>query len=200
MYKLARLQHVSCNLCAIILSRFGSLYHVFTRPLTQFLSSEKSSKRVLFVCKGNICRSPYAEAKLRATLLHKGISGISISSAGFAATSGKSANEVGIAVAHLRGIDLCDHKTKELDSATLNEADIIFLMDPSHRKALIALAREHALTELQSHAMFLGALGVPHGEPLIIEDPYGRGKEAFEKAFDSIDIAIEEFVERIANG
>jgi protein-tyrosine phosphatase len=147
--------------------------------------SEKQVETVLFVCKGNICRSAYAEKKLKLELEAKGFSGIQVNSGGVWTKDGKPANEQAILSAKERGVDLSEHLTSVVTTDDLELADLILIMDISHR---------NAIRELQPQALqktfYLGRLSVGKKDPLIIKDPYGRSAEVFQKCFDVIDRSL----------
>src|SRR6267378_2068745 len=85
-------------------------------------------KRLVFVCKGNICRSPYAEAKARAL-------GLAASSFGLQAAIGGTANAAAAESARRRGVDLSEHKTSRGDQFPLIPGDLLMGMEPWHARA-----------------------------------------------------------------
>ena len=80
--------------------------------------------KILVVCIGNICRSPYGEAVLQEMLPRKEISsaGIMVESSRL---SGKPANDTAIKIANERGIDLTHHKAQQLTKEICLESDLI---------------------------------------------------------------------------
>jgi protein-tyrosine-phosphatase len=129
---------------------------------------------VLFLCKGNICRSPFAEESLRAS----GFAG-TCSSAGFYPVSGRSSPKAAIEAAARFGVDLGTRRSRVVDPAMISAADVIFLFDHEHRKALATLY-PGALQK----AHFLGALD--HRGRIEIADPYGHEAEIFEQIYGRI--------------
>lgn len=135
--------------------------------------------RVLFVCKGNICRSVYAEYRARA--LAGPDAGWTFESSGLEAKAGTPSPDTAVAVAARRGIDLAAHRSRAFDPARSGSYDAIFVMEPWHQG--------HAL--LRTSPVRATLLGAFHAPPLVVvRDPYGRDAAAFETAFDEIDAAL----------
>lgn len=99
------------------------------------LKGEGTEVKILFVCYGNTCRSPMAEALFNKMAKDKGISARA-SSAGIMAITGGTAAPYSIAVMAQSGIDLTRHRSRLLDNEILEEADLILAMDNSNLQAV----------------------------------------------------------------
>lgn len=128
-------------------------------------------KRLVFVCTGNICRSPYAE-KIASTLP------VDLVSCGLSTRGGDPANEVAMRVANARGIDLTEHRSTRVDQLSLESSDLLICME-------VDQARRAAGLRTSAQVAALGLLGAqlrPH-----IPDPFNRSEAYFARCFDWID-------------
>jgi len=83
----------------------------------------------LFICYGNLMRSPMAEAMLKHVLAERGIDGIVVRSAGLHAVSGREAHPWALAVSRELGVPLDGHRSQPLTPELVASTDIIFAMD-----------------------------------------------------------------------
>jgi protein-tyrosine phosphatase len=176
------------NVLAFLINKTNLFKILYLKPLISLRENGMIPTSILITCKGNICRSPYAEAKLRSMLLKYGLEGIKVYSRGFETNKAKPANELAISEARLRGIDLSMHSTTPINDADINSAQLILVVEPRYFSLLDP-----------SKTMYLGATGIGAGSTLIIEDPYSRyvNEDAFNKiriCFDKIDASLEGLV------
>lgn len=140
------------------------------------------SLRILFVCTGNICRSPYAEFLARKL---SGGSGWVIESAGTFARKGNRAFPNGVAVAAELGIDMSPHEASPLTPDAVAQADAIYGMEDEHVEAVLAIDPEANVALLR-----------PDARP--IPDPYGEDRTAYQEIFKMIDDAVEQRLTSLA--
>src|SRR5690606_21252806 len=93
---------------------------------------------ILFVCTGNTCRSPMAEALCNEMLAERGVSDRWVArSAGTAAIPGMPANERAIETLRADGVDVESHRSTPLDEVALSEASLILTMTQSHKDEVL---------------------------------------------------------------
>jgi len=92
--------------------------------------------RILFICTGNICRSPMAEVLLRNRLEKEGLIGWEVKSAGTWTVDGASASRYAIQLMAERGLDLGSHHSQGVNRRMLEQADLVLVMTQGHAEAL----------------------------------------------------------------
>ncbi len=136
-------------------------------------------RKILFVCTGNICRSPFAEQY--AHEIFKNL--VSVSSSGFSIVPGRKCPVTALEVARDFGINLSNHVTKPLSNSLLEDAGIVFVFDVSGYNQLM-----NDYPRMKSRLCYLGAF-LENGT-VVIDDPIGRGTEGFRKAYQDIADAV----------
>jgi len=160
------------NLSSIYFDRL----RLYNRCVIKAISVRKS---VLVICTGNICRSPYGESKLKELLPE-----LKVTSAGLetkiSRLQGKPANALAIKIASEFGIDISQHKAKQLTQELVDEYDLILTMEAHQLEEL------HKAFPSIAHKTFTFGhwIGVN-----CIADPYRQGKHAFRFAFTTINDA-----------
>ena len=95
-------------------------------------------RNILFVCTGNSCRSPMAEGLLKHMLGESREDEFNIISAGIAAPVGIKATPKAIEVMRNHDMDISGHRTRKLTNKEIEKADIILVMERSHKDAIIS--------------------------------------------------------------
>lgn len=150
--------------------------------------------RVLFVCLGNICRSPLAQGVMgyhlkRAGLEHR----VSVDSAGTAGYHvGESPDARASEAAARRGIDITDQRARQVQNGDFESFDYICAMDLDNLSALNARCPEAQSTKL---GLLMDFAPGPAGQE--VPDPYYGGGDGFEHALDLIESAVEGLVQEI---
>jgi protein-tyrosine-phosphatase len=144
-----------------------------------------STRSVLFLCHGNIIRSPMAAALMRQRLSNRG-SGVSIASAGFHAETRRSADARARRVAREFGVSLDDHRAKRLTDEHVRQADVILVMDALNHAELLG---RHP--EAGPKAFRLGSwLTDPRSPQREIFDPYDGDDTDIRRCYEQLDAAI----------
>ncbi|SDG80019.1 protein-tyrosine phosphatase [Pseudomonas benzenivorans] len=143
--------------------------------------------RVLFVCLGNICRSPTAEGVLRHKLRASGLEGrIEVDSAGTGDWHvGKAPDSRTRLAAQRRGYDLGALRGRQVSAGDFVRFDLILAMDSSNLQHLQRMRPASSAAELD---LFLRRYGLALSE---VPDPYCGGEEGFEQVLDLIEQACD---------
>ena len=157
---------------------------------------EPAAQRVLFVCLGNICRSPTGEAVLRAEVAKRGLDGaIDVESAGtIDYHRGESADARMRRAAGRRGYDLTS-RARCVIPDDFRSFDLIVAMDRQNLSDLRALAPPPAerRAELRLFSDFL-----PPGSPEDVPDPYWGGEHGFDRVLDLVEQGAARIVDHLA--
>jgi protein-tyrosine phosphatase len=145
-------------------------------------------QRVLILCYGNICRSPYAEARLRRLLDERGWRDTIVESAGFIGP-GRPANDTARRLARARGLDLGGHRSRIVGRALAREPSLLLVMTAEQ-----AMAAEREAGALPATLEVLGDLDPDGIAQRDIPDPYGQRTDVFERVFDRIDRCLASLV------
>jgi protein-tyrosine-phosphatase len=142
-------------------------------------------KHVLFVCTGNTCRSPMAEALFRKAV--EGRDDYKVSSAGVAASKGAPRNPETVNVLKNRGATLDGFASQPVTDALLSSATHVFAMTQGHLKALESRFPAHA----DKFYLVCEFAEIPReGIGADVPDPIGLGRRAYEEVADMFEIAI----------
>ncbi|MGB0468500.1 MAG: low molecular weight protein-tyrosine-phosphatase [Pontibacterium sp.] len=144
-------------------------------------------KRVLFVCLGNICRSPTAHGVFQDLLNITGLGAqVVVDSAGTAAFHiGKAPDSRSVAAAKQRGYDLSGLRARQVSAADFNRFDYILAMDSSNLANLEALCPDDYRGHL---GLFLDFTALEGHE---VPDPYYGGQNGFDHVLDLVESASE---------
>ena len=136
--------------------------------------------RILFLCLGNICRSPYAALRALALAQAAGRA-LFVGSAGTLPREPRPSPEAAQAAAARRGLALDAHRSQHASPATLDSWDAIVSFDSDIENSLLA---RHP--ELRSKLVHIDAYGTAKDIP----DPYGKDAATFDGTYDAIDRAL----------
>ena len=136
-------------------------------------------RSVLFVCMGNLCRSPMAQA-----MASRAMPWLAIDSAGLCAPPRQAAHPMAVAAMREYGLDISTHRAKPLNHDLGCRHDLVLTMDANLRRGI-----------LERHPQLCGRVQLLAPEP--IADPYGQDRQAFIECRRSIAQAIEAWVPRL---
>ena len=150
-------------------------------------------RRILFICKGNICRSPFAEKLSRKILSDKDLDRISVESAGFMAIPSESPPKEAISSALYFGVHLEGHIPIKVDKQMMQNSDMILVMEVAHQNILknnfhwkknnIYILPLYANTKDDYNSKTIY-------NKYNISDPYGKDEDVFMKCYIQIENCI----------
>ena len=141
---------------------------------------------ILFLCTGNICRSPLAEGILKHRLKQNGVDSVTAASAGVYGLSGRPAAEYGVEVAARHGVDISDHVARLVTREMLDEADLVVCAE---RKHIIEVGAVPSDPDSKYH--LLSDFGPPEEHGLDIDDPYGGPINLYVIAYEPIEECVD---------
>jgi protein-tyrosine phosphatase len=149
---------------------------------------EQPVARVLFVCMGNICRSPTAQGVFRKLLQQEGLDLlIETDSAGtHAYHSGEPPDRRAQETALRRGIDLSDLRARHVEPGDFTDFEYVLAMDQDNYRSLARICPRGAERKLMLLMDF-----APHMRTREVPDPYYGGESGFERVFDMVEAASE---------
>lgn len=148
---------------------------------------------ILFVCLGNICRSPLAEAALREAAAGAGLA-VEIDSAGTGDWHvGNPPDPRAVAIAMDNGVDISGLRARQVAHEDFTRFTHIFALDAENLRNLHALAPGHTTAEI---ALLLDA--VPGRQGQAVADPYYGGDEGFAETWRDVTAAAEALVARFS--
>lgn len=155
------------------------------------MAEKKKISSVLFVCLGNICRSPSAEAVFRHKIRQHNLF-VEVDSAGTQGFhTGCAPDERSVQAGEARGYDFGGLKCRKVNEMDFEQFDLIIAMDDSNLKNLQRDSREEHHHKIKLFMEFSSF------EDDVVPDPYYGGKKGFEYVLDLIEDAADGLIEHI---
>ena len=142
--------------------------------------------KIIFVCTGNICRSPMAEGILRHRCKEKGRDDLVVSSMGIHGLTDSPAIDFAQEACEENGIDISSHSARTIIGEELQESDLILCMEPVHTKFLQTFFPWH-----RDKIFLLGAWPREKARKSAIKDPMGGSMEDFRRTFKIIQSHVD---------
>jgi protein-tyrosine-phosphatase len=147
-------------------------------------------KSILFVCHGNICRSPFAAECFRSLLPQHVASRMKVESGGFV-SPGRQAPTNALSAAARHGVDLFSHRSMLINPAALERADLVVVVSGDQARALAHRVRPGTC---------LIVLGDLDPEPIVqrtILDPWNGDAMAFEASYERIERCVRQLIDAL---
>ncbi len=180
---------------------YDKLYKLLTKLNYRFspFAKRKDSRRirkllaqnpdVAFVCKGNICRSPFAEFYLRSKISQNGAAQIKIDSFGLIDRVNRPSPENALAAATHFNIDMGEHRSKLLTNEIVKKSGVLFVMDIDLYRRVKAL---HPASK--NKLFYLGVLLNGEAPSIEITDPYGKNAEQTTRTFSLVKNSLDNLI------
>jgi protein-tyrosine phosphatase len=144
-------------------------------------------RNLLFVCTGNLCRSPMAQALLAARLKERGQDDVTVASAGLAACVGDPPPPPVCSRMTARGLDVTQHRARQFTPEMAHASDLILVMDAGHKRRI-----ESHSNELRGRVRLIGEW---RGRE--VPDPYGRSEEAYDDCLRILEDCLHDWDKRL---
>lgn len=140
------------------------------------LSSAPRPRRILVVCDGNLCRSPYLQA-----VLQRSLPDIVVTSAGFVG-SDRAVPQISVALSAQRGFELGRFRSRPITQSKVQDADLVIVMDADQARRIARMFRVK-----RDRIVIAGDLEPTFDTSRAIRDPWNQSAEAYKSTFDRLD-------------
>jgi protein-tyrosine-phosphatase len=147
---------------------------------------------VLFLCQGNVCRSPYAAAAFARALPAAARARVRVESAGFIGPDRPPPSRA-IHAAAARRIDLTEHRSSLLSRERVDAAALVVVMTTEQERAIVRGCHRDRVDVL-----VLGDLDPEPIDTRAVADPWGRATDAYVRSYDRIDRCVRELARALA--
>lgn len=186
------------SVARLVKRRFVDAYWTFRGPRIWLPPMPANPRSVLFVCKGNICRSPFAERVAQRIAVERGSGQMVFGSAGVRVSCPESSPEDAVRAAARFGLDLKSHRSQPLTPQLSKAWDMIIVMEVWQLEAI----RKVELG-IRDRVFLLASMEEPRAQAAVgytamnIEDPYGGSDSAYDLCFNRIQRSVSGLLERL---
>ncbi|MEL6823818.1 MAG: hypothetical protein AAFP70_18835, partial [Calditrichota bacterium] len=150
----------------------------------------QENANVNFICKGNICRSPFAEFYLKKRFEENGMNSIRITSVGTLQKENRQSPEFAIEAADSFGVDMREHRSKIITEDDIRSYGLLFVMDTELYDRVL-----ERFPAAKDKLFFLGEMESGYPKTVEIIDPYGSKVGNFKKIYKQIIRSVDDLVD-----
>jgi len=156
-------------------------------------TEKEKTKNILFVCTGNICRSPFAEGLFNELVEKKGVQNLAARSAGLFALPGNQATYLAQQVAAEYKVNLAEHQARLVTAELTACSDLILAMEKHHWDSVVT-----HFPETSDRVRLLRHFARYGSRKRGIADPYGLDYEAYRFCFLDIEDAVSGLIDHLS--
>jgi len=147
------------------------------------LSNAQRPRRILVICHGNICRSPYLQA-----VLQRSLPDVTVTSAGFVG-SDRPVPQASVVLSAQRGFDLSRYRSRPITQSKISDGDLVIVMDSEQARRVARMFRVKS-----EQIVIAGDLEPIFDTSRAIRDPWNQSIEVFRSSFDRLDRCADSLV------
>ena len=155
----------------------------------QLLSTLNPPRKILVICYGNVCRSPYLMA-----VLQRALPNVTVLSAGFVGAD-RPVPQPSLIISADRGLDLSTYRSRPLSQSAFENTDLVIVMDSDQARQITRM-----FPISRARIVVAGDLDPHFEESRAILDPWNRSSDVFELSFDRLDRCAVTLVSSIRRG
>jgi protein-tyrosine phosphatase len=140
------------------------------------LGNSQRPRKILVVCYGNVCRSPYLQA-----VLQRALPDLAVLSAGFHG-SDRPVPEASVTLSAKRGLDLSRFRSRPLTQSIVSNAELVIVMDSDQARQMARMFRVNPV-----RIVIAGDLDSRFDATRAIRDPWNQSDNVFESSFNRLD-------------
>jgi protein-tyrosine-phosphatase len=152
--------------------------------------------QLLFICTGNICRSPFAEVLARKVAGELGMTGLEVISAGTHAMVGYGCPEDAVTVGRTFGVELSTHRPTQVTPELIRASDLVLVMEPAHAAYIRSLSPDYPANRVRELVRYTQG----SQRPSFVPDPFGGQEWAYRASYRFIETLVRALLDGVRRG